>query len=172
LKYFFCADLYRQKLKQITKMKSQKKINVKRAFTYILVGLVAIALYFGLVHLVLMAANVSKSAPTTVYGLTSRRQWALVILGVALVSVIFGWRILRQAVKRSNILKGKITAVVVIALGLLAVISGGLSLTSANGGPGSGNGVLGSAQALVLGLIGMVLGGLAMARFKRENLNS
>ena len=153
-------------------MKPQKKINVKRIVTYILVALAALALYFGLVHLVLMAANVSKSAPTTVYGLTSKRQWALVVLGLALVSVVIGGRTLRQSASRISLLKGKRWAIVAIVAGLLAVITGGLNLATANGGPGSGNGVLGNAQALVLGLIGMLLGGLAMARLRRKNLNS
>jgi uncharacterized membrane protein len=152
-------------------MELQKKIKVKRTFTYILVALGAIALYFGLVHLVLMVANVSKSAPTTVYGLTSRRQWALVVLGVALVGVIFGWSALRQSARHTRSTRnGKMKAIAAMVAGLLAVITGGLNLATANGGPGSGNGVLGSAQALVLGLTGMFLGGLAMARFRRQNL--
>lgn len=153
-------------------MKSQKKINLKRIFTYILIALCAIAIYFGLVHLILIAANVSKSAPTTVYGLTSRRQWALIVLGVALVSVIFGWRTFRKSASPISSLKRKNGAIVAILTGLMAVISGGLNLVTANGGPGSGNGVLGSAQAILLGLTGMVLGGLAIARLRRKNLIS
>ena len=141
-------------------MKSVKEINVKRTFTYLIVAVVAIALYFGLVHLVLMAANVSKSAPSTVYGLTSKRQFALVALGLALISVIFGWRGFRKSASRTSILA--------IITGLIAVIGGGLNLITANGGPGSGNGVLGSAQALVLGLTGMFLGGLTLVRFRRK----
>jgi len=141
-------------------MKSVKEINVKRTFTYLIVAVVAIALYFGLVHLVLMAANVSKSAPSTVYGLTSKRQFALVALGMALISVVFGWRAFRKSASRTSILA--------IITGLIAVIGGGLNLITANGGPGSGNGVLGSAQALVLGLTGMFLGGLTLVRFRRK----
>jgi len=153
-------------------MKPLKEINVKRTFTYILVALAAVALYFGLVHLILMAANVSKSAPSTVYGLTSKRQFALVALGLALVSVIFGWRSFRKSASRISNLTGKRGVIVAIVTGLIAVIGGGLNLATANGGPGSGNGVLGSAQALVLGLTGMFFGGLAMARFRRKKLQS
>jgi len=153
-------------------MKPLKEINVKRTFTYILVALAAFALYAGLVHLILMVANVSKSAPSTVYGLTSKRQFALAALGLALVSVIFGWRSFRKSAIRISNLAGKKGVIVAIVTGLLAVIGGGLNLATANGGPGSGNGVIGSAQALVLGLIGMFLGALAMIRFRRKNLQS
>ena len=153
-------------------MKPLKEINVKRTFTYIVVALAAVALYAGLVHLILMVANVSKSAPSTVYGLTSKRQFALGAMGLALVSVIFGWRSFRKSASRISNLTGKSGAIVAIVTGLVAVIGGGLNLATANGGPGSGNGVIGSAQALVLGLIGMFLGGLAMARFRRKNLQT
>jgi len=149
-------------------MESLKKINVKQAFTYVLVALAAVAVYFGLVHLILMAANVSKSAPSTVYGLTSKRQFALIALGLALASVIFGWLSFRKSASRVSNLTWKRGDVVAIIMGLIAVIGGVLNLVTANGGPGSGNGVLGSAQAMVLGLTGICLGGLAMARFRRK----
>jgi len=152
-------------------MKSLKEINVKRTFTYILITVAAIALYFGLVHLILMVANVSKSAPSTVYGLTSKRQFALVALGLALLSAILGWRTFRKSAAHTSILHGKSWPVVAIVTGLIAVIGGVFNLATSNGGPGSGNGVLGSAQALVLGLIGAILGGLAMARFRRKTTN-
>jgi len=153
-------------------MKSVKEINVKRTFIYIIVAVAAIALYFGLVHLVLMAANVSKSAPATVYGLTSKRQFALVGLGMALISVVFGWRAFRKSASHISVFNRKNGPIVAIVTGLMAVIGGGLNLATANGGPGSGNGVLGSAQALVLGLTGMFLGGLTLVRFRRKNLSS
>jgi hypothetical protein len=153
-------------------MKPLKEVNVKRTFTYIIVALIAIALYFGVVHLVLMVANVSKAAPSTVYGLTSMRQFALVALGLALISVVFGWRAFRKSAGHINVLNKKNGYIVAIITGLLAVIGGGLNLAAASGGPGSGNGVLGSAQALVLGLIGIFLGGLAIARLRRKNLSS
>jgi phosphate/sulfate permease len=59
---------------------------MKRILIYMLAALAAIALFAGLVHMVLVVADVSKPAATTVYGLTQRRQWALVVLAVALVS--------------------------------------------------------------------------------------
>ena len=152
-------------------MESQKKFNVKRTIIYILIALVAVALYAGLVHIVLVVANVSKPAATTVYGLTQRRQWALVVLAAALVSVIIGVLALRKSVRRFSIFKGISAPIVAIVAGLFALINGGINLTTANGGPGTGNGVLGSAQALVLGLIGAILGGLAIARFRRKTTN-
>jgi Family of unknown function (DUF6223) len=153
-------------------MKPLKEINIKRTFIYIIVAIASIALYLGLVHLVLMAANVSKSAPSVVNGLTSKRQFALVALGMGLISVIFGGRAFRKSASQVSVIKGKRGQIVAIVTGLMAVIGGGWSLATANGGPGSGNGVLGSAQALVLGLAGILLGGLAMARFRRKNLQS
>ena len=144
--------------------------NIKRTLTYVLAGLAAVALFGGIVHMVLVLANVSKPAATTVYGLTPRRIWALTVIFLALVSLVVGWRIFRRAAGDVNILKGKRQAIVAIVLGLLAAINGGLNLATANGGPGTGNGVVGSAQALVLGLTGVVLGALAMRRFKRRDL--
>jgi hypothetical protein len=144
---------------------------VKRTLIYILVALAAVALYAGLVHMVLVVAHVSKPAATTVYGLTQRRQWALVVLAAALVSVIIGVMALRKSVRRFSILNGIRGPIVAIVAGLFASINGGISLTTANGGPGTGNGVLGSAQALVLGLIGAILGGLAIVRFRRKTTN-
>ena len=153
-------------------MKQLKEINIKRTFTYILVTIAVIALYFGLVHMILMAANVSKSAPSTVYGLTSKRQFSIGALGLALLSVIFGWRAFRRSARHANVINRKNGSIVAIVTGLLAVIGSVLNLAAASGGPGSGNGVLGSAQALVLGLIGMILGVLAIARMRRKNLSS
>jgi hypothetical protein len=149
-------------------MKSVKEINVKRTLTYIIVTAAAFAVYFGLVHLILMVANVSKSAPSTVYGLTSKRQLALVALGMALISVVFGWRAFRKSASRISTLNNKNGPIVAIFIGLIAVIGAGLNLAAANGGPGSGNGVLGSAQALVLGLVGMFLGGWTLIRFRQK----
>jgi uncharacterized membrane protein len=119
-----------------------------------------------------MAANVSRPAPSTVYGLTLKRQFALVALGLGLLSVYFGWRTFRRSARHTSIFSGKSWPIVAIVAGLMAVIGGVLNLATANGGPGSGNGVLGSAQALVLGFIGMLLGGLAVVRFRRKNLSS
>jgi len=153
-------------------MKSLKEMKVRRTFIYILLAIAAIALYFGLVHLILIVANVSKTAPSTVYGLTSKRQFALVALGLALLSVVLGWRTFRKSATHTGMLHGKSWPVVAILTGLIAVIGSVLNLASSNGGPGSGNGVLGSAQALVLGLTGIFLGGLAIVRFRRKNISS
>ncbi len=162
-------DLAIRKLNAIIhKMKSLKEVYIKRTFNYILVALAAVALYAGLVHLILMAAHVSKSAPSTVPGLTSKRQFALFALGLAVVSVIFGWRSFRKSAGVIGNLVRKRWGIIAIVAGLIAMIGGVLNLANANGGPGSGNGVLGSAQALVLGLTGMALGVLAMIRFQMK----
>ncbi len=150
-------------------MEQTKKINMKRTAIYIAAALAALALFGLIVHLILVAADVSTPANTTVYGLTPRRIWALTVILLALISLVIGWRTLRQsASNRISIFKGKRRAMVAIIMGLIAVINGGLNLATANGGPGTGNGVVGSAQALLLGLIGLVLGWVVLTRYKRN----
>jgi len=129
---------------------------MKRTFILILAAMVAVALFGGLVHFVLVAAHVSEPAATTVYGLTTRRLWATIVVLLALVSVVIGGLALVRA--------RRIAVIVALVAGLIAVVNGGLVLALATGGPGSGNGVVGGAGALVLGLIGMSLGGVALAR--------
>ena len=63
---------------------------MKRTFAIILAGLAAVALFVGLVHVVLVAAHLSEPAATTVHGLTPRRLWATTIGVVALVGVVIG----------------------------------------------------------------------------------
>jgi Family of unknown function (DUF6223) len=130
--------------------------SMKRTFILILAALAAAALFGGLVHAVLVAAQVSEPATTTVYGVTPRRLWATSVALLALVGVVIGGLALARPASRFG------TASLVA--GLLSVVNGGLVLASANGGPGSGNGVVGGAAALVLGLVAMALGGLALAR--------
>jgi len=132
---------------------------MKRTFILILAAMVAVALFGGLVHFVLVAAHVSEPAATTVYGLTTRRLWATIVVLLALVSVVIGGLALVRA--------RRIAVIVALVAGLIAVVNGGLVLAMATGGPGSGNGVVGGAGALVLGLIGMSLGGVALARSPR-----
>jgi hypothetical protein len=140
---------------------------MKRTFAFILAGLAAAALFAGLVHAVLVVANVSEPAATTVYGLTPRRLWATTAAMLALVSVVFGGLAMARSAGRISTGNGRIGAIGALIVGLIAVVNGGLNLTVANGGPGTGNGVVGAAAALVLGLIAMVLGGLALARSRR-----
>ena len=63
---------------------------MKRTFALILAALVAVALFVGLVHAVLVAAHVSEPAATTVRGLTLRRLWATTAAALALVGVVSG----------------------------------------------------------------------------------
>jgi len=141
---------------------------MKRTFSYILVTLAAIAIFVGLVHAVLVTAQVSEPATTTIYGPTTRRIWASAAAMLALISVIIDMRTFRQPIVSINLRKTKIWIFVAILLGLIALVNAVLNLAIAKGGPGSGNGVIGAAAALVLGLTGMVLGLLAFARYRRN----
>jgi Family of unknown function (DUF6223) len=136
---------------------------MKRTLVVALAVVAAVGLLAGVVHAVLVAAHLSEPAATTVYGLTSRRLWALLVLVLALVGVIVGGlALVRPASRRLGALAG-------LATGLIAGINGGLVLAFANGGPGSGNGVIGGAGALVLGVVAMALGGLALVRSRRAD---
>src|SRR5215510_3760883 len=129
--------------------------SMKRTFALILAVVAAAALFGGLVHAVLVAAQVSEPAASTVYGLTSRRLWATAVAVLALLGVVIGGLVLARPASRFGIACGRLGAIVTLVAGLIAVV---------NGGPGSGNGVVGGAVALVLGLIATVLGGLALGR--------
>ena len=142
---------------------------MKRTFALILAALVAVALFAGLVHTVLVAANVSEPAATTVYGWTPQRLWATLANGLALVGVVMGGGALYRSARRIGPGQGRNGAVVALVAGLIAAVNGVLVLTTATGGPGSGNGVVGAAMALVLGLIAMSEGGLVLTRSRRTS---
>jgi Family of unknown function (DUF6223) len=139
---------------------------MKRTSALILAALAAAALFAGLVHGVLVAANVSEPAAVTVYGATSRRIWASAAVVVALAAVVIGGLAVYRAARRIGN-HGRRGAILALVLGPAGVVNGGLVLAVASGGPGSGNGVVGGAAALVLGLIGTGLGGLAVSRSGR-----
>ena len=132
---------------------------MKRTFALILAGLIAIALFTGLVYFVLVATHVSEPTATTVHGATPRRLWATTVALLALGSMVVGSLALRGNARKS--------AIVALVAGLIAAVNGGLNLAVATGGLGSGNGVVGGAAALVLGLLAMVLGALALGRSRR-----
>ncbi len=138
-----------------------------RVFWIILGGLVATALFAGLVYAVLLAAQVSEPAATTVHGLTLRRFWATAAVMLALTGAVIGALALGRPDSRFGFASGRLKAIAALSAGTIAAINGGLNLALANGGPGTGNGVVGGAAAFVLGLIGMGLGGLALARCRR-----
>jgi hypothetical protein len=146
------------------------QVSMKRTFTMILAGVAVAALFGGLVHAVLVAAHVSESAATTVYGLTPRRLWATTAAVLALIGVVIGGLALARPASRFGAASGRLGAIVALVAGLIAVANGGLNLAIATGGPGTGNGVVGAAAALVLGLIAMAIGGLALARGRRRAL--
>ncbi len=140
---------------------------MKRTFAIILAALAAVALFGGVVHGVLVAAQVSEPAATTVYGLTPRRLWATTVVVLALIGVVIGGLALGRPASRFSTAFGRLGAIAALVAGLIAGVNGGLVLAIADGGPGSGNGVIGGAMALVLGLMGTALGGLALARSRR-----
>ena len=140
---------------------------MKRIFAIILAALAAVALFGGLVHAVLVAAQVSEPAGTTVYGLTPRRLWATTVVVLALIGVVTGGLAVGRPASRFGTASGRLGAIAALVAGLIAGVNGGLVLAIADGGPGTGNGVVGGAMALVLGLMGTALGGLALARSRR-----
>lgn len=142
---------------------------MKRPFAVVLVA-VAVAAFAGLVYAVLVAANVSERAATTVYGLTSRRLWATTAAVLALLGVGIGGQALARPVSRLGTASGPLGAVMALAVGLIAAINGGLNLAVATGGPGSGNGVVGGAAAFVLGLAAAAIGWIALVRSRRTAL--
>jgi Family of unknown function (DUF6223) len=140
---------------------------MKRTFALVLAVLAAAALFGGLVHGVLVAADVSESASATVYGPTTRRIWATSSAALALAGVVIGGLALANPVGRFGTGSGRLGASAALVAGLIAGVNGGLVLAIAKGGPGSGNGVVGGAGALVLGLTALALGGLALVRSGR-----
>jgi Family of unknown function (DUF6223) len=143
---------------------------MKRTFAIILAAVAAAALFGGLVHAVLVVAQVSEPAATTVYGFTPRRLWATTVALLALVGVVIGGLALARPTSRFGTASGRLGAIVALVAGLIAMVNGGLNLAIANGGPGTGNGVVGGAAAFVLGLIALGIGGLALARYRHTAL--
>ena len=141
---------------------------MKRTFVLFLAALAAVAVFAGLVYVVLVATHLSESAATTVQGPTTRRLWATTASVLALISVVIGG--LAMARSASFGTAARLGMILALAAGLVAVINGALVLAVANGGLGSGNGVVGGAVALVLGLIGMIIGGLALSRSRRRTV--
>lgn len=137
---------------------------MKRTFGVILGALAAAALLSGLVHAVLVAAQLSEPAAATVYGVTTRRLSATVIDGVAIIGVVIGGLALARPAGRFSTALGRRGPIVALMSGLVATIGGGLVLAIADGGPGSGNGVVGAAGGVVLGLIALGLGTSALVR--------
>jgi hypothetical protein len=144
---------------------------MKRTFAIFLAGFVAAALFAVLVHAVLVAAHVSGPLTNRVHGMTLRRLWATMAVGLGLAGVIIGSMALVRAARRIGN-HGRNSAIVALVTGIIALVNGGLNLAVATGGPGTGNGVVGGAAAFVLGLIGMALGGLALSRSRRTILQS
>ena len=143
---------------------------MKRSFVIILAAVAGAALFAGLVHAVLVAANVSEPAATTVYGLTPRRLWATGAVVLTLIGVGIGGLALARPGSRFGTASGPLGANLALVVGIIGAINGALNLAIANGGPGTGNGVVGGAAAFVLGLIAVAIGGLALARSRRTAL--
>ena len=142
---------------------------MKRRFAIVLAAVAAAAVFGGLVHAVLVAANVSEPAATTVYGLTLRRFWATTAIAMALIGVVTGGLALARPAGRFGTASRRRQAIVALVAGLFAAVNGGLNLAVASGGPGTGNGVVGGAAAFVLGVVALAIGGLALARCRERD---
>jgi hypothetical protein len=142
-------------------------MNTLKPLAMLIAALAAVALFGGLVYAVLVAAQVSEPAATTVHGPTTRRLWATMVAALALAGVVIAGLALRRSGGRVGTGNARMGAIAGLVAGLIAVVNGGLNLAIAEGGPGTGNGVVGGAAALVLGLIAMLLGGLTLARSRR-----
>jgi hypothetical protein len=143
---------------------------MKRSVVLILAIVAAGAVFAGLVHAVLVAANVSEPAATTVYGPTLRRLWATSAAGLTLVAAGIGGLALARPGSRIGTSSGQLGAILALVVGLVGAVNGALNLAVARGGPGTGNGVVGAAAAVVLGLIAVAIGSLALARSRRTAL--
>jgi hypothetical protein len=137
---------------------------MKRSWLIVLAGIVGFALFAGLVHAVLVAANLSEPVANTVQGFTPRRIWATTASMVALLGVVTGGLALRRSSVGAAARSARSTGAVTLACGLFAALNGGLNLALANGGPGTGNGVVGGAAAFVLGVVAMGLGAAVLVR--------
>jgi uncharacterized membrane protein len=111
---------------------------MKRSFAVILAAAAVAALFGGLVYAVLVAANVSEPAATTVYGLTPRRLWATTAVALAFVGVVIGGLALARPASRFGTASGRLRAIVALVAGLVAAVNGGLNLAIASGGPCAG----------------------------------
>lgn len=138
---------------------------MKRNLTIALILMGGVALFALLVHNVLVVANVSIPAATTVYGSTPRRLWATAAMIFALAGVAMGGLSLRRSLGNTDKARQR-NSIIALILGVSAIMSGGLNLAMANGGPGSGNGVVGGAIAIVLGMLAIAMGGILQIRIR------
>ena len=145
---------------------------MKRSVVFILAIVAAAAAFAGLVHAVLVAAQVSEPAATTVYGPTVRRLWATGAAALTVAGVGIGGLALARPGSRVGTASGPLGGILALAAGLIGLINGVLNLAVARGGPGTGNGVVGAAAAVVLGMIAIAIGSLAMARSRRTALEA
>ena len=115
---------------------------MKRTLALLLATLAAVALFVGLVHAVLTAAQLSEPAATTVHGPTLRRLWATMAAGLALLGVVIAGLALlshpaaARPASRFGPVSRQLSAIVALVMGLMAAANGGLLLAAANGGLG------------------------------------
>src|SRR6478736_5954238 len=100
---------------------NRETISMKRTFTLVLAALAAAVIFAGLVQAVLVAAHVSQSAGTPVYGLTTRRLWATTVTVLALAGVVIGGLVVARPASRFGIASGRPRAIVALVTGLIAV---------------------------------------------------
>src|SRR5262245_26098169 len=120
-----------------SRLTSGDEASMKRTVVIALAAVAAAAAFAGLVHAVLVAANLSEPAAATVYGLTVRRLWATTAAGLALVGLLVGGLAFTPPGGRFGIASGRPGAIAALLAGSIAAINGVLNLALANGGPGS-----------------------------------
>jgi hypothetical protein len=72
---------------------------MRRTLVLILVSVAALAFFAGLVHIVLVAAQLSEPTGPTVQGMTPRRIWATAVMTLALAGVVMGALALRRSAR-------------------------------------------------------------------------
>ena len=112
---------------------------MKRSVVALLALAAAGALFAGLVYAVLLAAQVSEPAATTVYGPTLRRLWATSAAGLTLLAVGIGGLALARPGSRIGTASGPLGAVLALPAHDLATVPIQRVKAEAHGNRGSGD---------------------------------
>src|SRR5687768_10729193 len=101
---------------------------MKQIYVPILAAVAATVLFAGLVYAVLLAAQVSEPATTTIHGPTVWRLWATSVVVLALVGVAVGGLALARPAGSFGTAAGRLGAALA---GVIAAVNGGLVLALA-----------------------------------------
>jgi hypothetical protein len=91
-----------------------------------------------------------------VTGMTSGRARSLIGVGLALVSVVVGWRVKKRPGNN------RVWAFIALAAGILGMLVSIMQLAKNTGGFGTGGGKAGAIVALILGTTGIFINGLTL----------